>query len=89
MFSFFFDCLSWAAESVLSILRFLIEGAFSVLSALASLFLAPLKSGLSSAGSWFGIPISWTPLFFLAAVFLLLVFLVLMGWAFSYLKKHK
>lgn len=82
---FLFSGIGQLIDFVGSAASFLLKGSASALSALCSIFLTPFRVG----SDIFGVPIQWTPLFLLACVLLVLLLLVLAGWAITANAKRK
>ena len=89
MISFIFDVLSSIAHAAWDVLGFLVHSAFSVLSGLAALVSWPIRTLLSTLGSWWGVPTNWTPLYLLGGGVLLLLLLILAGWAVAANRRRK
>ncbi len=85
---FLFSGLGALIDLAGSAVSFFLEAAAAAFSALSNLFFAPFLLGAGTAQNIFGVPVSWTPLFLLGCTVLLLLLLVLTGWAIM-AKRHR
>lgn len=76
-----FEFFSWLFHTAMDSFRFLAHTAMERLSDCASLFFWPLRTGMDALHDYLGVPVSWTPAVLLAGAALLLLLLILTGWA--------
>lgn len=86
---FLFSGLGHLIDLAGSVFSFTLKAAATALSALSKIFSAPFRLGADTAQDVFGVPVLWTPLFVLGCAVLLLILLVLTGWALAARRRRK